>query len=97
MSNEEEEQRIASNLDVIHTYLTRQFPGFDVPPGKSNPSMYHTFTVTNLTTHTSYILRVTWPRLSDRSNTPEKIELWLLRDHVADGMRATENGGYFSW
>lgn len=97
MSNQEEEQRIASNLKVIHTYLVKEFPGFDVLPARPNGSMYHTFTLTNSTTYTSHILRVTGPQLSDRGNTPEKTEKALVRDNVADKMRATENEAYFEW
>lgn len=97
MSNQEEEQLIASNLKVIQAYLAKEFPGFDVPPARPNGSMYYTFTVTNSTTYTSHILRVTGPQLSDRSNTPEKTKKALVRDNVADKMRAMKKGEYYSW
>jgi hypothetical protein len=97
MSNEAEKRLISSNLKVIHAYLVNEFPGFDVPPGTPNGSMYHTFTLTNSTTFTSHILRVTGPQLSDSGNTPEKTEKALVRDNVADKMRATKKGEYFSW
>jgi hypothetical protein len=96
MSHEEEEQRIARHLNVIHAYLRKEFSGFDVPPGQSTPSLYHTFTVTNLTTYTSYTLRVGWPRLSDRDSTPGKTQRLLVRDNVAEAMRTTK-APYYYW
>jgi hypothetical protein len=54
------------------------------------------FTVTK-SSEERYKLKVAWPQISDRSNTPAKIKQLLVTNDVASRMRATSQGEYFAW
>jgi hypothetical protein len=95
MNNEEEDPRMAGNLAAIRTYLKVHFDEFHITEESYGPS-YHKFTVAKFRPPTSYKLQVTWPKISDSSNTSAKIKRLLVKDDVAAGMRA-ERGDYFSW
>jgi hypothetical protein len=53
--------------------------------------------VTNIKSEKQYTLQVSWPRLSDKGNSPEYIKRQLDIDNVAERMRTTENGEHFAW
>ena len=95
MSNEDE-AHVEANLAVIRVYLHSQFEGFQLSD-KSEGSFGHLFTMTYAATATRYALKVSGPRVSDLSNTPERIKRQLDLDNVAGKMRAMENGRYFPW
>jgi hypothetical protein len=97
MSNAEEETRVRENQQVIRDYLLEQFKGFQLTKAKQDGSLCHWFTVTNFTSYTQYTLKVAGPRLSDSSNTPERVKHLLDLDNVALKMRATKNGEPYSW
>jgi hypothetical protein len=91
----EEHRRIEGNLATIRHYIKSKFPGCTITED-SVPSLYHTFTVTNVKLHKSYGLKVSWSRLSDRRNTPERTRLSLNSGFVASGMvRAGDT--FYSW
>jgi hypothetical protein len=95
MSNENK-AHVEGNVEVIREYLRSQFDGFQLTD-KSEGSFGHLFTLTYAATYTRYILKVSGPRVSDLSNTPERIKRQLDLDNVAGKMRAMENGRYFPW
>jgi len=90
-----EQQLIKKNLAVIRGYLKIRFPGCVVTE-ESDPSTYHTFIVTNEKLHKRYKLKVSWFRLSDRSNTQEKTRGELDRMDVA-GCMIQAGDGWFDW
>lgn len=94
MSNEEA-IHVKQNQEVIREYLTCQFKGFELTDTPDRP-LSHMFTVTK-SSEERYKLKVAWPQISDRSNTPAKITQLLVTHCVADRMRATSQGEYFSW
>lgn len=80
-----EQQFIKKNLTVIRAYLKSKFPGCVITE-ESNPSLHHTFSVKDEKLHHNYKLKVGWPRLSDRSNTQEKMRAELGLVDVARRM-----------
>ncbi|MDK2744062.1 MAG: hypothetical protein NDI90_14215 [Nitrospira sp. BO4] len=90
----EEQKRIKDNLAVIRLYLTSKFPDHTITEA-AVPSLYHKFTVTNHTQYTRYKLKVSWPRLSDRSNTPEHTRSALDSGNVASGMMQIGDNDYY--
>lgn len=96
MSNEEEDQRIVENLIIVRSYLKEYFKVFALTEDQSHQLLYHQFTVVELQPQTQYKLKVSWPQISDKSNTPTKIKHLLISDDVAARMIASK-GAYFSW
>jgi hypothetical protein len=96
MSNEEEETHVQLNQQVIREYLLAQFVGFQLTQDKPDRPFFHWFTVTNIKSADQYRLKVPWPQLSDRGNTPEKNKRRLVMEDVANQMRAAK-GQYFTW
>jgi len=95
MENSAEQERIEANLDIIRTYLKSKFLNYTITE-KSAPGIYHMFIVTSVELYESHMLKVMWPRLSDRSNTPAKTQAALDMDAVANGM-IQAGGNYFQW
>ncbi|MEO7863830.1 MAG: hypothetical protein ABIU05_26045 [Nitrospirales bacterium] len=95
MGNEDEETRVKQNQEVIREYLIGQFKGFELTDTPDRP-LSHMFTVTK-SSEERYKLKVSWPQISDRSNTPAKIKQLLVTHDVASRMRATSQGEYFAW
>jgi hypothetical protein len=91
-----EEQDWIENLKTIREYLAKQFPGFVMTEDSSDTGILHKFTMTNPQTHEQLKLKVGWPRLSDKSNNPEKTERALVHGDVARKMRQ-QKGQYFYW
>jgi hypothetical protein len=96
MSNEDD-PHVEANLGVIREYLGSQFKGFELTQDRQADSLYHWFTMTNEKSGAQYTLRVICLKLSDRDNTPENIKRKLGIDNVAEKMRTTKQGDYFSW
>jgi hypothetical protein len=94
MSNEDD-SHVEANQLVIREYLIGQFKGFEVTDTPDRP-LSHMFTVTK-SSEERYRLKVSWPQLSDRSNTPEKTKQRLVTDDVAGRMKGKSQGEYFSW
>ena len=76
-----EQQFIKKNLAVIRSYLKTKFPDCAITE-ESIPDTHHKFIVTNAKLHKSYKLKVSWDRLSDRSNTHEKTRVQLDRADI---------------
>jgi hypothetical protein len=93
--NEEEEARIQANVEVIQGYLLGQFKGFELTDTQERP-IWHTFTATK-SADEQYRLKVSWPQLSDNSNTPERTKRRLVTDDVAGRMKGKSQGEYFVW
>lgn len=91
----EERQRIEDHLAVILSYLNNKFPNYTIRE-KSASSMYHLFMVTSVELNATHMLKVMWPRLTDRSNTPAKTQAALNMDDVASEM-IQASGNYFQW
>jgi len=88
MSNEDD-PHVEANLEVIREYLRSEFKEFE-PTDKSEGSFGHLFTVMNISAYTRHSLKVSGPRLSDRSNTPERSKRQLALYNIAIKMRATK-------
>lgn len=86
---------VEANLDVIREYLIGQFKGFELIDRPDRPRS-HTFTVTK-SADERYEVKVSWPQLSDGSNTPERTKQRLVTDDVAGRMKGKSQGEYFSW
>jgi len=86
---------VAANLEVIREYLRSEFKGFEVTDTPNHPRS-HTFTATK-SSDERYQVKVSWPQLSDQSNTPERTKQRLVTDDVAGRMRGKSQGEYFSW
>jgi hypothetical protein len=95
MRNEAENALVIENQQVIREYLIGQFKGFELTDTPDRP-LSHMFTVTK-SSEERYKLKVAWPQISDRSNTPAKIKQLLVTNDVASRMRATSQGEYFAW
>ncbi len=72
-----EATHIEANLEVIREYLEIQFKGFELTETRDRP-LVHTFTVTK-SADERYQVKVSWPQLSDQSNTPERTQRALSR------------------
>jgi hypothetical protein len=94
MSNENN-AHIEANLEVIREYLIGQFKGFELTDTPDRP-ISHTFTVTK-SSDERYQLKVSWPQLSDQSNTSEWTKERLVIGDVAGRMKGKSQGEYFSW
>jgi hypothetical protein len=94
MSNEDD-PHVEANLEVIREYLRSQFKGFELIEKRDAPLSY-TFTVTK-SSDEEYKLKVSWPQLSDQSNTPEMTNQRLVTDDVAGRMKGKSQGEYFPW
>jgi hypothetical protein len=94
MSNEDD-PHVEANLEVIREYLLSQFKGFELIEKRDAPLSY-TFTVTK-SSDEEYKLKVSWPQLSDQSNTPEMTKQRLVTDDVAGRMKGKSQGEYFPW
>ena len=94
MSNENK-AHIEANLEVIREYLIGHFKGFELTEKRDRPLAY-TFTVTK-SSDERYQVKVSWPQLSDQSNTPERTKHRLVTDDVAGRMKGKSQGEYFSW
>jgi hypothetical protein len=94
MSNENT-AHIEANLEVIREYLHSQFKGFELTEKRDRPLAY-TFTVTK-SSDERYQVKVSWPQLSDQSNTPERTKQRLVTDDVAGRMKGKSQGEHFSW
>jgi hypothetical protein len=92
----EEQNLIAENLKAIREYLTKEFPSFVMTEDTSDTSIMHKFTMTNPKTYEQLKLKVGWPRLSDKSNNPEKTHRSLVHGDVARKMRH-HKGKYLYW
>ena len=77
---------IEANLEVIRDYLISQFKGFEVTEKRDARPSY-TFTVTK-SADERYQVKVSWPQLSDQSNTSERTKQRLVTDDVAGRMKA---------
>ena len=87
--------RVEANVEVIREYLCVEFKGFEVTEKKDVPLSYM-FTVTK-SADERYQLRIFWPQLSDKSNTPERTQKRLVTDDVAGRMKGKSQGEYFLW
>lgn len=94
MSNEDD-PHVEANLEVIREYLRSQFKGFELTEKRDAPLSYR-FTVTK-SSDERYQVKVSWPQLSDYSNTPESTKQRLVTDDVAGRMKGKSQGGHFSW
>jgi hypothetical protein len=92
----EERSLISENLQSIREYLTKEFPGCVLTEDTSDKGIPHKFTMTNCKTHEQFKLKVGWPRLSDKSNNPEKTHRSLVHGDVARKMRQ-HKGKYLYW
>ena len=95
MRNADEEARIQANVEVIQGYLLGQFKGFELTDKEDRP-ISHIFTATK-SADERYQLKVSWPQLSDHSNTPERTQQRLITDDIAGRMKGKSQGEYFSW
>jgi len=95
MSTETQDAFIKENQQVIRDYLIGKFKGFEVTD-TPDPPLSHMFTVTK-SSEELYRVKVTWPQISDSSNTPEKIKRLLVAHDVAGRMRGKSQGEYFAW
>ena len=95
MSKETEDAFIKENQQVIRDYLIGKFKGFEVTD-TPDPPLSHMFIVTR-SSEERYRVKVTWPQISDSSNTPARIEQLLAAHDVAGRMRGKSQGEYFSW
>ena len=86
---------IEANLEVIREYLMGQFKGFELIDTPDQP-ISHTFTVTK-SSDERYHLKVSWPQLSDKSNTPNRTRQRLVTDDVAGRMKGKSQGESFWW
>jgi hypothetical protein len=93
--SDEEAIRVKQNQQVIREYLIGQFKGFELTDTPDRP-LSHMFTVTK-SSEERYKLKVSWPQLSDKSNTPERTKQRLVTDDVAGRMKGKSQGEYFSW
>jgi hypothetical protein len=93
---EGEDNHIERNLNVIRTYLSRSFVGFDITEDKCDPDVGHAFSLMNRQTSEQVRLKVGWPRLSEECNTPERTMRSLEHGFVAGRMRNAK-GDYFYW
>ena len=94
MSNENK-AHVEANAEVIREYLRSQFKGFELID-RPDRLISHTFTVTK-SADERYQVKVSWPQLSDNSNTPERTKQRLVTDDVAGRMKGKSQGEYFSW
>jgi hypothetical protein len=92
----DETTRIEENLNVIRAYLARSFVGFTFTEDKSNQRLWHTFTLSNYHTGEEVRLKVSWGRLAEASNTPDRTVRSLEHGGVAGKIRHA-NGDYFYW
>jgi len=95
MSNEAGTGHTEENVAIIRAYLQDFFQGFELNEQRDYPLSY-TFTVTRSNPPTQYKLKVSWPKISDRTNQPDKIKRLLSADDVATRMRAAQ-GEYCLW
>jgi len=91
----EDKAHIDAILEVIREYLVGQFKGFAITDTADLP-ISHMFTMTK-SEDERYRLKVTWPQLSNPSNTPEKTKKRLVIDNVAARMRGKSQGETFWW
>lgn len=95
VAESDEHRWIETKLITIRKYLTYRFPGYSVTE-RAFPNLYYTFTVTNMELHKKYGLKVSWSRLSDPLNTPDRMWTLLTSGFVASAMvRAGDT--YYSW
>jgi len=95
LSTVEENTHVKKNQEVIREYLIGQFKGFELTDTPDRP-VSHMFTVTK-SSDERYKLKVSWPQLSDESNTPERTKQRLVTDDVAGRMKGKSQGEHFSW
>jgi hypothetical protein len=95
MSKETEDAFVKENQEVIRDYLIGQFRGFELTDTPNHP-LSHMFIVTR-SSEERYRVKVTWPQISDSSNTPARIEQLLIAHDVAGRMRGKSQGEYFAW
>ena len=91
----DEEVRVKENVGVIQEYLLGQFKEFELTDTSDYP-LVHTFTATK-SEEERYQVKVSWPQLSDESNTPKRTNQRLVMDDVAERMRGKSQGEYFWW
>ena len=95
INDDEADARVRENVEIIQEYLLSQFKGFDLT-NTPDRTASHMFTVTK-SEDERYQLKVSWPQLADRSNTPEKLKKRLIIDDVAGRMRGKSQGDAFWW
>ena len=95
MSKETEDAFVKENQQVIRDYLIGKFKGFEVTDTPNTP-LSHMFIVTR-SSEERYRVQVTWPQISDSSNTPARIKQLLVAHDVAGRMRGKSQGEYFAW
>jgi hypothetical protein len=93
--SKEHDPHVEANVEVIGEYLRSQFKGFELTE-KKDVSLSYTFTVTK-SADERYQLKVFWPQLSDKGNTPERTKKRLVTDDVAGRMKGKSQGEYFLW
>lgn len=93
MTTPTELERIERKLPVIREYLKGKFPGYVLVEVADRGD--HKFAVINEDLGKHHKLRVLWIRLSERGNSPMRIQAELKRDHVAEKMVQAPN--YFTW
>ena len=91
-----EDYRIAGNQQVIREYLANEFLGCTMTEDRAHPPTHHSFVMAEPRTDTRYKLKVSWGRLSDSGNVPEKTMTRLCGDNVAGKMRDAK-GEFFYW
>ena len=92
----DERHRIQQNLRTIRDYLINGFPGFQLTEDGPDPTICHRFTMTDVKTFEQYKLKVGWPRLSEITSNPEKLDRLLMDDDVVGRMRKAK-GHYVYW
>jgi len=95
MRKETEDAFVKENQQAIRDYLNEKFKGFDVTD-TPNPPLSHMFIVTR-SSEERYSVKVTWPQISDKNNTPAKMKQLLVAHDVAGRMRGKSQGEHFIW
>jgi len=95
MHKETEDAFVKENQQAIRDYLNEKFKGFDVTD-TPNPPLSHMFIVTR-SSEERYSVKVTWPQISDKNNTPAKMKQLLVAHDVAGRMRGKSQGEHFIW
>lgn len=85
-----EEPWIDANVEVVETYLKKEFENFAITH-RADKSLTHTFTVTD--GKKLFTLLIGWPILADRSFTQTGIDR-LAKENVAEEMRLHGKDSY---
>lgn len=81
---------IDTNVEVVKTYLKKEFENFSIAH-RADKSLTHIFTVDN--GKKRFTLFIGWPILADRRFTQARIDR-LAKENVAEKMRLHGEDGY---